>query len=129
MLGRPFVGGHQRAVGGLLEALHPEFAAADHDGERLLAQEILVESVEIVLPEMGGVPGVGYHVVLGIVGVAEDIILREAGPAFSLATATGVGGPLLMLQRHAVDIVQVRHVELGEIGVLGEPVVHLHVDI
>ena len=129
VLGRVFVGTFVSAVGGFFEAEHPEAACAPHGGEGLF-EELAVERVAVVLPEVRAVPGIGNHVVVHEAAhAAEDVVFRVAGPAFALSGSLGVSLPLVVVGGHVDDIVEERHVHFAQVGGFGGPVVHLHVDV
>ncbi len=127
VLGRPFLRSNPATVVGLDQTFEPEFRARGHDGQCTITQKIGVESIEIVFPQMVGIPGISYDIVLGIVGISENIVLCEACPSFGLVGAACIFLPLRLHQSHIVDIVEEWHVQFAEICVLGGPVVHLHV--
>ena len=128
VLRRIFVGADVGAVGVEHEAVHPELSGREHGGEGAL-QIFLVKRVAVVLPEVRAVPSVGDDVVVHEgADAAEDVVLRVAGPAAALTGSCGVPLPLRTV-RHVDDVVQERLVHLAEVGLLGGPVVHLHVDV
>lgn len=60
----------------------------------------------------------------------EDVVLRVASPSAALSGRLRVAGPLLVVAgRHVDDIVEERLVRLAQVGGLGGPIVHLHVDV
>ena len=138
LLRRVLIGGHigavgvdaERAVATVVDhALHPELGCTIHGGEGA-DEEVAVEGVEIVLPEVGAVPHVGNEVVVAPrAHAAEDVVLGEACPSVR-DTAVGGGGAVPVgAPGHIDDIVEEGQVCLAEVGGLGGPVVHLHIDV
>ena len=83
-----------------------------------------------MLPEVCGIPSVGYHVVvLERADAAEDIVLGEACPAAILTLLLCPLLPLRLLLCHSPDVVEEWHVHLAEVCWFRWPVVHLHVDV
>ena len=138
LLGAELIGSHIRAVG--LEApafaapvrnhpLHPELGTGPHHGEGSL-QECLVQRETVVLPQMTAIPCIGHKIVVApCAHSAKDIVLGEAGPS-RLHLPILRGGTMPVVSAcHINNVIKERQMHLGEVGRLGRPVVHLHVDI
>ena len=112
------------------EAIEPELGGAQHGGEGTL-EIVAVEGVTIVLPEVGAIPSVGNDIVVGKrTYTAEDIVFGVASPTALLSGGLGITSPFVVdASRHIDDVVEERQVHFAQVGRLGRPVVHLHVDV
>ena len=131
LLGRVLVGAHPLAIVDLSilnHAAHPELSRPPHGGEGAL-EIVAVEGVAVVLPEVGGIPRIGHEVVAAPGGhTAEDVGFCEHRPTLVLSAALG---SCLPIGRLGVvdDVVEEGQVAVAEVGGLGGPVVHLHIDV
>ena len=132
VLGAPLVGAFPRAVRALLQTLHPHLHGREHDGQSLGAQELAVEGVAVVLPEVVAAPcaGLGVLPCHPVGAVTEDVVLGEACPPLGVAEPrAGVALPYGLHDGHVVEVVEVLLVHLRQAGRLGWPIVHLYVDV
>ena len=127
VLGRETLRHHERAVGQCLKTIFPELAQFLQDGIGHRAQILLVLGERIVLPEMLAVPGVGRETPRPA-SRAEDVVLAADGPT-ALALMDLLAGVVAARLNHAAKVGQKRLVAFGQPGRLGQPVVHLHVDV
>ena len=103
-----------------------------HHGQRLL-QEVAVEGVLVVAPQVGNIPGTAGldALVAPSGGAAEDIVLHSHGPATCLAgNLCGQSSPRRVGSSSQVDdVVEERTVHFAEVGGVSRPVVHFDVDV
>ena len=138
LLGTVLVGSHITAVGQYAEGgastvvyhpLHPELRTAPQRGEGT-QKELLIEGEAVVLPQMAAIPGIGHEVVVAPqTHAAEDVVLCEAGPSVLHASKLCGGTLPVVASGHIDDVVDEGQMQLAQVGGLGWPIVHLHVDV
>ncbi len=126
MLGRPSVGGDQRAIRARDQMVLPKSGDFLENRVGHLTQKLPIAGKRVMFPEMLRIPGGSGWIPLEATG-AEDIVFRLHGPAPDVRIV--LTGSLRSYSPQAVYIVEKRQGAFGKICYLRRPVVHLYVDV